>query len=65
MGWGSSGDCLSNMVLQFSEKEDAIAFCEKNGWNYSVDEPQVAKRPKRKSYAANFAWNSRTRNPSK
>lgn len=53
------------MVLQFGKKEDAIAFCEKNGWTYSVDEPQVAKKPRIKSYAANFAWNSRTRTPSK
>lgn len=27
----SSGDPLSNMLLSFSSKEDAIAFAEKNG----------------------------------
>lgn len=53
------------MVLQFGSKEDAIAFCVKNGWTFAIDEPQVAKKPKIKSYAANFAWNSRTRTPSK
>ncbi|XP_051923266.1 NADH dehydrogenase [ubiquinone] iron-sulfur protein 4, mitochondrial isoform X2 [Hippocampus zosterae] len=31
MGWASSADPLSNMVLSFSSKEDAIAFAEKNG----------------------------------
>uniref|UniRef100_A0A9J8DIK4 NADH dehydrogenase [ubiquinone] iron-sulfur protein 4, mitochondrial n=1 Tax=Cyprinus carpio carpio TaxID=630221 RepID=A0A9J8DIK4_CYPCA len=31
MGWSSTGDPLSNMVLAFSTKEDAIAFAEKNG----------------------------------
>uniref|UniRef100_W5MJ76 NADH dehydrogenase [ubiquinone] iron-sulfur protein 4, mitochondrial n=1 Tax=Lepisosteus oculatus TaxID=7918 RepID=W5MJ76_LEPOC len=31
MGWASTADPLSNMVLSFSSKEDAIAFAEKNG----------------------------------
>lgn len=65
MGWGSSGDPLSNLVLQFGRAEDAIAFCEKNGWAYTVDEPQVARKPRMKSYADNFAWNKRTRVGSK
>ncbi|KAF5905612.1 NADH dehydrogenase [ubiquinone] iron-sulfur protein 4, mitochondrial, partial [Clarias magur] len=30
MGWSSTADPLSNMVLTFSTKEDAIAFAEKN-----------------------------------
>eukprot|EP00064_Thunnus_orientalis_P006971 superscaffoldBa00000749_g6990 len=33
MGWASTADPLSNMVLSFSSKEDAIAFAEKNGKN--------------------------------
>merc|ERR1712083_1010443 len=36
MGWASTGDPLSNMMLSFSSKEDAIAFAEKNGWSYDV-----------------------------
>uniref|UniRef100_A0A8C4R6W7 NADH dehydrogenase [ubiquinone] iron-sulfur protein 4, mitochondrial n=1 Tax=Eptatretus burgeri TaxID=7764 RepID=A0A8C4R6W7_EPTBU len=31
MGWGSSADPLSNIMLTFSSKEDAITFAEKNG----------------------------------
>ncbi|XP_059772352.1 NADH dehydrogenase [ubiquinone] iron-sulfur protein 4, mitochondrial isoform X1 [Balaenoptera ricei] len=31
MGWVSTADPLSNMVLNFSTKDDAIAFAEKNG----------------------------------
>ncbi|KAM9679639.1 NADH dehydrogenase [ubiquinone] iron-sulfur protein 4, mitochondrial isoform 1-T1 [Dama dama] len=31
MGWASTADPLSNLVLTFSTKEDAIAFAEKNG----------------------------------
>jgi NADH dehydrogenase (ubiquinone) Fe-S protein 4 len=60
MGWASSGDPLSNMNIQFSSKEEAIVFCEKNGWPYFIDEP-AKPSPKPKSYGANFAWNKRTR----
>uniref|UniRef100_A0A8V0YN06 NADH dehydrogenase [ubiquinone] iron-sulfur protein 4, mitochondrial n=1 Tax=Gallus gallus TaxID=9031 RepID=A0A8V0YN06_CHICK len=35
MGWASTADPLSNMVLTFSTKEDAIAFAEKNGAYYT------------------------------
>ncbi|KAJ6669947.1 hypothetical protein lerEdw1_000496 [Lerista edwardsae] len=31
MGWASTADPLSNLLLSFSTKEDAIAFAEKNG----------------------------------
>ncbi|OWK58998.1 NADH dehydrogenase [ubiquinone] iron-sulfur protein 4, mitochondrial [Lonchura striata] len=60
MGWASTADPLSNMVLTFSTKEDAIAFAEKNGWSYDVEEKKMPK-PKSKSYGANFSWNKRTR----
>ncbi|NP_001087349.1 NADH:ubiquinone oxidoreductase subunit S4 S homeolog [Xenopus laevis] len=60
MGWASTADPLSNMVLSFSSKEDAISFAEKNGWSYEVDEKRIPKL-KSKSYGANFSWNKRTR----
>ncbi|XP_020853656.1 NADH dehydrogenase [ubiquinone] iron-sulfur protein 4, mitochondrial [Phascolarctos cinereus] len=60
MGWASTADPLSNLVLTFSTKEDAVAFAEKNGWSYDVQERKVPK-PKSKSYGANFSWNKRTR----
>uniref|UniRef100_A0A023G7D8 NADH dehydrogenase [ubiquinone] iron-sulfur protein 4, mitochondrial n=1 Tax=Amblyomma triste TaxID=251400 RepID=A0A023G7D8_AMBTT len=60
MGWCSTGDPLSNMNLGFTSKESAMAFCEKNGWDYYIDEP-APKRPPRKSYGDNFSWNKRTR----
>ncbi|XP_003782883.2 NADH dehydrogenase [ubiquinone] iron-sulfur protein 4, mitochondrial [Otolemur garnettii] len=53
-------DPLSNMVLTFSTKEDAVYFAEKNGWSYDIEEKKVPK-PKSKSYGANFSWNKRTR----
>ncbi|CAN9513000.1 unnamed protein product [Ophioblennius macclurei] len=64
MGWASTADPLSNMVLSFSSKEDAIAFAEKNGWSYDVTEKRSAK-PRVKSYGANFSWDKRTRRSAK
>ncbi|KAK4884748.1 hypothetical protein RN001_001019 [Aquatica leii] len=61
MGWTSSGDPLSNMNVQFTSKDDAIAFCEKNGWPWFVQEPYKCKPMKPKSYADNFSWSKRTR----
>uniref|UniRef100_A0A3B3CB11 NADH dehydrogenase [ubiquinone] iron-sulfur protein 4, mitochondrial n=1 Tax=Oryzias melastigma TaxID=30732 RepID=A0A3B3CB11_ORYME len=64
MGWASTADPLSNMVLSFSSKEDAIAFAEKNGWSYEVTEKRSSK-PRVKSYGANFSWDKRTRRSAK
>ncbi|KAI9536984.1 NADH dehydrogenase Fe-S protein subunit 4 ndufs4 [Dissostichus eleginoides] len=64
MGWSSTADPLSNLMLSFSSKEDAIAFAEKNGWSYDVTEKRSAK-PRVKSYGANFSWDKRTRRSGK
>merc|ERR1719436_163653 len=64
MGWASTGDPLSNMILEFATKEEAIAHVEKNGWDYWVEDPKE-RAPKTKSYALNFAWNKRTRKSTK
>ncbi|KAF7274271.1 NADH:ubiquinone oxidoreductase subunit 18 [Rhynchophorus ferrugineus] len=61
MGWSSTGDPLSNLKVQFSTKEEAAEYCEKNGWNYYIQESKLEKPFKPKSYAVNFAWNKRTR----
>jgi len=55
-----SGDPLSNMKVEFQTEEDAIAFCEKNGWKWYVQK-QKEKEMKPKSYGENFSWNKRTR----
>ena len=38
--------------MKFDTREDAIHFCEKQGWHYFVQEPHKARIPP-KSYAAN------------
>nr|CAG4646574.1 EOG090X0DNW [Macrothrix elegans] len=64
MGWASSGDPLSNIQLSFSSKEDAVAYCQKHGWEFTVADV-VAKQAKPKSYGANFSWNKKTRTSTK
>jgi hypothetical protein len=55
MGWTSSGDMKQELNLQFDTKEDAIAYCEREGIPYQVFEP---KEPTRRtiSYADNFSF---------
>lgn len=65
MGWCSTGDPLSNLKLQFSDKEEAIQFCEKNGWKWYVQESFKEKNVKPKSYGINFSWDKRTRTSTK
>ena len=64
MGWASSADPVSNILLDFANKEDAVAFAEKHGWEYTLEDPKE-RLPKAKSYALNFAWNKRTRKSTK
>ena len=64
MGWASTADPLSNMVLDFATKEDAMAFAEKHGWAYELEDPKE-RVPKTKSYALNFSWSKRTRKSTK
>ncbi|MGE5538808.1 MAG: ETC complex I subunit [Gemmatimonas sp.] len=56
MGWVSSGDTRTQLRLRFPTREEAVAYAEKNGIAYDLDEPKV-KILRPKSYAANFAWN--------
>ena len=58
MGWTSSGDMNQEVRLRFDSKEEAIAYCERNGIAYQVFE---AKPPSRRgiSYADNFAFRRR------
>jgi ETC complex I subunit conserved region len=55
MGWTSSGDMKQELRLQFDTKEEAIAYCERNGIAYQVFETKPAAR-QRISYSDNFAY---------
>lgn len=45
MGWASSADYMQGTQLAFPTKEEAIAFAEKQGWDYMVQKPQEPKIP--------------------
>ena len=53
MGWETSQDTMSEIKLEFSNKEQAINYAKKNNIDYYVEEPKKSKIIK-KSYADNF-----------
>ena len=53
MGWESSSDTYTELKLEFSSKELAINYANKNKINYELIEPRKRKTVK-KSYADNF-----------
>ena len=57
MGWETSHDTMSEIKLEFSNKEQAINYAKKNNIDYYVVEPQKRKIIK-KSYADNFLKNN-------
>ena len=59
MGYTSSSDTLSQVKLRFESREAAVAYAEKNGIAYRVEEPKAPARRK-VAYADNFAFGRRT-----
>lgn len=55
MGWQSSADFMQATHINFNSKEDAIAFAEKQGYEYFVQEPNVRKF-RVKAYAEQFVY---------
>jgi hypothetical protein len=53
MGWTSSGDMKSQIKLGFGSKEEAIAYAEKHGIAYRLEESKPVPR-KVVSYSDNF-----------
>ena len=53
MGWESSSDTLSELRLEFSNKDLAINYAKKMKIEYEIIEPKKRKIVK-KSYANNF-----------
>jgi hypothetical protein len=55
MGWNGSGDTDRQVRLRFESAEDAIAYAERRGYEYSVTRPKQ-RRIRPKAYSDNFAW---------
>ena len=58
MGWTSSGDMNQQVRLNFDSKEEAVAFCEREGIPYQVFESTPSVR-QHMSYSDNFAYSRR------
>ena len=55
MGWTSSGDMKQQLTLHFHTKEDAVAYCEREGIPYQVLEPKELQ-PRVKAYASGLDY---------
>lgn len=53
MGWTSSSDMTQELLLPFPDEASAVAFAQKNNWEFEVTEPKIRPLIK-KSYADNF-----------
>ena len=53
MGWESSSDTYSELILEFKTKELAVEYAKKNKIEYELIEPKKRKIVK-KSYSDNF-----------
>jgi NADH dehydrogenase (ubiquinone) Fe-S protein 4 len=54
MGWTSTADPLENVArasLFFYTKEEAIAFCNKHGWEPVVEDPKPRRADRQKRFA--------------
>ena len=56
MGWTSSSDMKAQVRLRFDTKEEAIAYAQRNGVAYRIEEPKPAAR-RILSYSDNFLPN--------
>lgn len=55
MGWTSSADMNQQVRLRFETRDQAVAFAERNGLSFRVEEGQERKT-QYKNYADKFAW---------
>ncbi len=53
MGWSSAHDTLNEVRLRFETEQEAVAFAQREGLDYTLIEPN-ARTPKAQSYADNF-----------
>ncbi len=55
MGWTSSSDMKQQVTLTFDTRDEAVAYCEREGIAYQVIEPKPMVR-RIAAYADNFAF---------
>ena len=55
MGWTSSDNTSQQVTLKFDTKEEAIAYAQREGYAYTVEEPKPHRLQSR-PYADNFRY---------
>lgn len=55
MGWTSSADTKTQLRLWFDSKDEAIAYAQRKGCMYTLEQPRERKLSP-KAYADNFAF---------
>ncbi|MEO5335614.1 MAG: ETC complex I subunit [Magnetospirillum sp. WYHS-4] len=55
MGWTGSSDTRQQVRMRFETRDQAVAFAERHGLAFRVEEPQ-ARHVRPKNYADKFAW---------
>lgn len=58
MGWTSSRDTRQQVRLYFPTKDEAVAYAQRNGLAFSVQEPKE-RAPRRMAYSDNFRFGRR------
>src|SRR4026208_44834 len=53
MGWTSSSNTSQQVILKFDTKDEAIAYAQREGYAFVVEEPK-ARRLQPRAYAATF-----------
>lgn len=55
IGWCSSGDPLSSIRINFGTLDEAIAYCERCGWKFSITKRSLKQKyPRQRAYLQNF-----------
>ena len=55
MGWSSTGDPMHSLNMKFKTSNDAVLFCQRQGFEFKVEEPKMDKFEV-KSYSKNFKY---------
>jgi hypothetical protein len=56
MGWTGSADTQRQVCLRFETMEKAVAYAEKHGIAYQIEQPR-SRRLRIKAYSDNFRYN--------
>ena len=57
MGWTASDDMRRQLTLEFTTRDEAIAYAERNKISYEVEPENLTAAPATKAYADNFKVN--------